>query len=164
MKEPQTHPFPPVYDQNAEILILGTFPSVKSRENAFYYGHPQNRFWKLLARLYGEETPDTIEEKTAFLLIHRIALWDVIRHCEIKGSADQSIAKAAANDIPALLKQTQIRNIYCNGKKAYELYQKFFKDTVEIHAFCLPSTSPANAAWTMEKLIPAWEIIRTNPS
>ena len=164
MKEPQIHPFPPVYDQNAEMLILGTFPSVKSRENAFYYGHPQNRFWKLLARLYGEKTPDTIEEKKAFLLIHRIALWDVIRHCEIEGSADQSIANAAANDIPALLKQTQIRNIYCNGKKAYELYQKFFKDTGEIHAFCLPSTSPANAAWTMEKLIPAWEIIRTNPS
>ncbi|MGM9566688.1 MAG: DNA-deoxyinosine glycosylase [Clostridia bacterium] len=162
MKEQQTHPFLPVYDHHAEILILGTFPSVKSRENAFYYGHPQNRFWKLLATLYAEETPQTIEEKTAFLLRHRIALWDVIRNCEIEGSADQSIAKAAANDIPALLKKTQIKNIYCNGKKAYELFQKFFKNTVKTDVFCLPSTSPANAAWTMEKLIPAWEIIKSD--
>ena len=160
MKEKQIHPFMPVYDRNAEILILGTFPSVKSRENKFYYGHPQNRFWKLLARIYQEETPKTIEEKTAFLRKHRIALWDVIRSCEIEGSADHTIEKASANDIPSLINETQIRIIYCNGKKAFELYRKFFKEPVDAEVRCLPSTSPANAAWTMEKLISAWEILK----
>lgn len=161
MKEQQTHPFQPIYDQNAEILILGTFPSVKSRENEFYYGHPQNRFWKLLAKLYGEETPQTIEEKITFLLRHHIALWDVIRSCKIEGSADQSIEKAMANDIPTLLRKTNIKHIYCNGKKAYELYQKFFKTESDTDVRCLPSTSPANAAWTLEKLISAWETIKS---
>lgn len=160
MKEKQTHPFPPVYDESAEILILGTFPSVKSRENDFYYGHPQNRFWKLLAILCDEEQPKTIEEKTALLLHHHIALWDVIHHCEIKGSADQSIEKAEANPIPNLLKETQIKTIYCNGKKAYELYQKFFKGKIDADVQYLPSTSPANATWSLEKLISAWKIIK----
>ena len=160
MKEKQSHPFMPIYDQKAEILILGTFPSVKSRENEFYYGHPQNRFWKLLARIYEEETPETIEEKTAFLRKHYIALWDVIRSCEIEGSADHTIEKASANDIPSLLKATNIQKIYCNGKKAFELYRKFFKDIVDAEVYCLPSTSPANAVWTMEKLIGEWKILK----
>lgn len=160
MKEQQIHPFLPVYDDKAEILILGTFPSVKSRENAFYYGHPQNRFWKLLAALYEEDAPQTIAEKKDFLLKHHIALWDVIQTCAIEGSADSSIEKAVANDIPQLIEKTNIKQIFCNGKKAFALYQKFFRDEIPLPCTCLPSTSPANAAWTMVKLVPAWEIIK----
>lgn len=197
-----THPFAPVYDESSEILILGTFPSVKSRENEFYYGHPQNRFWKVLAAVFANtaggsanatngcanktadysNTPDclklhtaTSKEKKQFLHEHHIALWDVIASCEITGSADASITNATPNDIANLVTKAPIRKICCNGTKAWELFQKYInlkKDTLletkadfkltaadnsQIEIVKLPSTSPANAAWTLEKLISVWK-------
>lgn len=152
-----SHPFTPVYDEHAEILILGTFPSVKSRENEFYYGHPQNRFWKVLAAVFEDEVPASIDEKIQFLHQHHIALWDVIATCEITGSADSSITNATPNDIAGLLTKAPIRKICCNGTKAFELYKKYVEPQTARTAVKLPSTSPANAAWTQEKLVPAWE-------
>lgn len=160
MKEKQIHPFEAIYDNHSEILILGTFPSVKSRENAFYYGHPQNRFWKLLAALYQAPCPQTIEEKILFLQAHHIALWDVIQSCEIKGSADSSIQNVIVNDISRLIAETNIKTIYCNGKKAKTLFDRYIARAHPLTAIDLPSTSPANAAWSMERLIEAWQIIR----
>lgn len=159
MKEKQIHPFEPIYDEASEILILGTFPSVKSRENAFYYGHPQNRFWKVLAALCNEDCPTTIEEKKGFLLRHRIALWDVVKSCEIKGSSDSSIQNVVANDISELCRETNIQAIYCNGKKAKALFDRYIGKEQQIEATVLPSTSPANAAWNLERLIEEWNII-----
>lgn len=153
------HPFVPVYDENSKILILGTFPSVKSRENQFYYGHPQNRFWKVLAEVFEDEVPSSIEEKINFLHQHHIALWDVIATCEITGSADATITNATPNDIATLLKKAPIRKICCNGTKSWELFQKYIQPGMEdkIPTVKLPSTSPANASWTLEKLVAAWE-------
>ena len=159
MKEKVTHPFAPVCGENAEVLILGTFPSVKSRENDFYYGHPRNRVWPLLAEIFQTDVPRTIEEKTLFLRQNRVALWDVVAACEIEGSADSSIAEAKANDIPELLRKTKINRIICNGKKAGELFDRHFPEIANggtIEVICCPSTSPANAAWTMEKLSLPW--------
>ena len=149
------HPFDPIYDENSKILILGSFPSVRSRADHFYYGHPQNRFWKLLSRLYDATLPQTIEEKKAFLSEHGIALWDVIASCEIENSSDQSIRNAVVNDLSEIFEKADIREIFVNGKAAYSLYRKYHKR----EASCLPSTSPANAAWTMERLIVAWSVI-----
>lgn len=155
-----THPFEPVFDKNSEILILGSFPSVKSRENSFYYGHAQNRFWKVTSSLYGCSVPVTISEKTDFLNAHKIALWDVIGSCSISKSSDSSIKDALPNDIPTLISETRINRIFLNGKTAYGLYLKFFSDLSEkIPSVCLPSTSPANAAWNTEKLTEAWSVI-----
>ncbi len=154
----EIHPFSPIYDEKAKILILGTFPSVKSRENEFYYGHPQNRFWKVLSAVFSDTLPETIPEKRDFLLKHRIALWDVIQSCNITGSADSSIKKAVPNDIPGLLEKTQIKKVFCNGKKAHGLYLQHFK-SISLPVKALPSTSPANAAWSLEKLIHAWKSI-----
>ena len=152
------HPFEPIFDSNSHILILGTFPSVKSREQNFYYGHPQNRFWKVLAAVFKTEIPETVQAKKAFLLKHNLALWDVISSCEITDSADSSIKNAAPNDIAKILNAADIQLIVCNGSKAFDLYQKFFADT-KVPVKKLPSTSPANAAWTLEKLTAAWAII-----
>ena len=149
------HPFAPVYDENSRILILGSFPSVRSREENFYYGHPQNRFWKLLARLYEAQLPQTVEEKKAFLKKRGIALWDVIASCEIKNSSDQSIRKAAVNDLREIFESADIQAVFVNGKAALRFYRKYHGK----EAFCLPSTSPANAAWTMEKLEKEWSVI-----
>ena len=120
-----THSFEPIYNEYSEILILGTLPSVKSRENNFYYGHKQNRFWKLLAKLCEEETPQTVEEKTAMLLRHHIAIWDVIQSCDIKGSSDSSIKNVTPTDLKQILDHCQIRQIYANGNKAGALYKKY---------------------------------------
>ncbi len=154
-----THTFEPVYDGNSEILVLGTFPSVKSRESAFYYGHPQNRFWKVLAGLTGEEVPGSIAEKKTLLLKHRIAIWDVIRSCDIEGSSDSSIRSVEANDIAGLLRVSRIREIYGNGDKACQLYNRFCREQTgkEIHR--LPSTSPANAAFSLGRLLECWSVI-----
>ena len=151
-----SHPFAPIYDENSRILILGSFPSVRSREENFYYGHPQNRFWKLLAKLYAAQIPQTVEEKKAFLLQRGIALWDVISSCEIENSSDQSIREAAVNDLSEIFENADIRAVFVNGKAAWRLYKKYHGNEV----LCLPSTSPANAAWTMEKLEQAWSVIR----
>jgi hypoxanthine-DNA glycosylase len=154
------HPFPPVYDVDSRVLILGSFPSVKSREGEFYYHHPQNRFWKVLSRILDEPLPLTIEEKKAVLLRNKVALWDVILSCEITGSSDSSIKKAEPNDIAGLLEQTKIREIYANGGTAYRLYSKYVKPITGRDALKLPSTSPANAACSLERLIEEWSCIR----
>lgn len=153
------HSFEPVYDKASEILILGTLPSVKSRENNFYYGHKQNRFWKVLATLLKEPVPDTIEEKKAMLLAHRIALWDVIQSCDIKGSSDSSIKNVQPTDIGMILEKTNITRIYANGNKAGQLYQRYQFPVTGRKATVLPSTSPANAAWSLERLCEAWQVI-----
>lgn len=153
------HSFEPVYDKDSEILILGTLPSVKSRENNFYYGHKQNRFWKVLATLLKEPVPDTIEEKKAMLLAHRIALWDVIQSCDIKGSSDSSIKNVQPTDIGMILEKTNITRIYANGNKAGQLYKRYQFPVTGIEATVLPSTSPANAAWSLDRLCEAWRVI-----
>lgn len=153
------HEFGPIYDKNSKILILGSFPSVKSREIQFYYGHPQNRFWKLLALLYDTEVPESIPQKKQFLLEHQIALWDVIESCDITGSSDSSIKNAVPNDITGILKEASIANIYANGKTAEKLYRKYLENVTGMPVCGLPSTSPANAAFSMEKLAKEWKII-----
>lgn len=153
------HPIPPVYDENSKILILGSFPSVKSREANFFYGHPQNRFWRVLAALFSERTPVSIGEKREFLLSHKIAVWDVIASCDIEGSSDSSIKSVIANDITPILKSANIEAIFVNGRTAEKYYNKYTKDVVCREAICLPSTSPANASYSLEKLTREWGII-----
>lgn len=153
------HPIPPVYDEHSEILILGSFPSVRSREAAFFYGHPQNRFWPLIARLCGEETPTSIEEKRELLLAHHIALWDSIYSCDIVGSSDSSIRNAVPTDLRPILAAAPIRQIYCNGQTSARTFARYQEKTLGRSAVTLPSTSPANAAWTLDKLAEAWKII-----
>ena len=155
-----THPFSPVYDSFSEILILGSLPSVKSRENSFYYGHPQNRFWRVLAAIYGTEVPNTTEEKTSLLLTNHIALWDVIQSCDIRGSSDSSIRNVCPTDLQLILRHARIRMICANGKTAASLYQKYQASTAGMNITALPSTSPANAGWTFERLCEAWRIIK----
>ena len=154
-----THTFEPVFDKKSKVLILGSFPSVKSRENNFYYGHPQNRFWKVLARIFEVDVPQTIEDKKAFLLAHGIAVWDVIESCTIVGSSDTSIKDVVVNDFSKLLKNSSVEKIYVNGAKAYELYHRYAENETGIKAIKLPSTSPANAAWSLEKLCEVWRQI-----
>ena len=159
MDMPVLHNIPPVFDENSRILILGSFPSVKSRKGEFFYHHPQNRFWRVLAAVSGEETPGTIPEKRAFLLEHGIALWDVIASCEITGSSDASIKNAVPNDLRRILKQADIRQIFTNGQTAHRLYQKYLAGETRLPEIALPSTSPANAAWSLERLTEAWRAI-----
>ena len=153
------HPIKPLYDNNSEILILGSFPSVKSREQMFFYGHQQNRFWKVTAAVFGDEVPQTIEEKKVFLLKNRVALWDVIASCEISGSSDSSIKNVTPNNLSQIIDKGKIKRIFVNGKTAEKYYNKYTRDKIGMEAVCLPSTSPANAAWNMEKLIKAWSVI-----
>ncbi len=153
------HPFPPLFDENSKILILGSFPSVKSREQMFFYGHPQNRFWRVVAQVLKSEVPQTVEEKRAFLLRNGIALWDVIASCSITGSSDASIKNVVANDLTPILNGASIRQIFVNGKTAEKYYNKYTKPRTRRAAICLPSTSPANAAWTVERLAAAWSVI-----
>jgi hypoxanthine-DNA glycosylase len=155
------HTFAPVYNENSKILILGTFPSVKSRENNFYYGHPQNRFWKIIAALTQSELPVTIEEKKQLLLKNRIAIWDVIQSCSITGSGDASIRDVVPNDLSGILENTKIEKIYANGNKAYELYMKYSYRQTGMDIEKLPSTSPANAAYSLEKLLEKWKVLQT---
>jgi double-stranded uracil-DNA glycosylase len=150
------HPFAPVADAWAAVLVLGSFPSVKSRENAFYYGHPQNRFWRVLASLFEESVPQSVEEKIAFLHRNRIALWDVVAVCDITGSADSELNPLAYNDVAFLVKNTQIRRIFANGQTAGKLYRKHLEPLTGMPVYILPSTSPANAAWSLERLVAAW--------
>ncbi len=154
------HPIDPVFDGKSRILILGSFPSVKSREAMFFYGHPQNRFWKVTAAVFKEEVPRTVKEKRDFLLRNRIALWDVIGECEITGSSDASIRNAKANDLSRILDQAKIDRIYVNGKTAEKMYRKHTENRIGRKCIALPSTSPANAAWSLDMLIDAWNIIR----
>lgn len=154
------HPIPPVYDRDSGILILGSFPSVKSREQQFFYGHKQNRFWRVLAQVLECSVPDGIQEKRDMLLSHHIAVWDVIASCDITGSADSSIRNVVPNDLSPILTCADIQAIYTNGGKAHELYQKYMYPATGIQAHPLPSTSPANAAYSMERLVEAWSVVR----
>jgi len=149
------HPFDPVFDSESKILILGTFPSVKSRENGFYYGHPQNRFWKVISALCMSEVPITIAAKKQLLLSHKIALWDVLRSCEIVGSSDASITDAVPNDISTLITHSKITLICFNGKKAEVLFRSF-SPNLGIDMITLPSTSAANAIVSLETLVKRW--------
>ena len=155
-KQRLLHPFPPLYDERSRILILGSFPSVKSREQNFFYGHPQIRFWKVMAAVLDCETPRDIPAKRDMLLRHGIALWDSIGSCEIRGSSDASIDKAAPNDLSPIFRTAGIRQVFCNGKKSHEMYRKFQEKELGRSAVCLPSTSPANAAWSIERLTEEW--------
>ena len=154
-----THPIEPIYDKNSKVLILGSFPSVKSREQGFFYGHPQNRFWRVVATVCGATVPVTVEEKKAFLLNNNIAVWDVIQSCDIAGSSDSSIKNVVANDLRIILDNANIEKIFVNGKTAEQYYKKYIQKQIGKEAICLPSTSPANAAWNLERLEEAWKVI-----
>ena len=157
--ETHTHEFAPVYDAHSRVLILGTFPSVKSREQQFYYGHPQNRFWKVLAALTESPVPSTIEEKKRLLLQHHHAVWDVIQRCDIIGSSDTSIKNVVPADIPLVLAKSRIHTICGNGAKACELYDRYILPKTRMPIVKLPSTSPANASCSLEKLIESWSAL-----
>ena len=156
----QVHPIPPVFDADSTVLVLGSFPSVKSRESGFFYGHAQNRFWRVTAAVFGCPVPVTIPEKRAFLLQNHVALWDVIASCDIDGSSDASIKNVRPNDLAPLLAASKITHIFTNGATADALYTRWQFRATGIPAVRLPSTSPANAAWSLDRLIDAWRVIR----
>ncbi len=170
----ESYPFSPVYDKESKVLILGTFPSVKSREQNFYYGHPQNRFWKVLSRVLECDVPSTIEEKKKMLLEHHIAIWDVIKECEIKGSADSSIKNYTFNDMTKITDCAKIKSVLLNGRAAQKFYEESQKsklmpsgactepvsNVADIDTIYLPSTSPANAAWNLDRLYEEWKVIK----
>ncbi len=153
------HPIFPVYDEHSRILILGSFPSVRSREVGFFYGHPRNRFWPLLAALFQESIPDSTEEKIDFLLTHHIALWDVVASCDIHGSADSTLKNAIPNDLSVILRIANIRQIFVNGKTAAHYYSRLIEPITGMSAITLPSTSPANASCHFDELMVKWHII-----
>ena len=159
MRQQVEHPFGPLFNENSRVLILGSFPSVKSREQQFFYGHPQNRFWKVVAALFHREVPENIPEKRALILENGLALWDSIAGCVITGSSDASIRDVRANDLSVILDHSPIRRIYCNGKTSWQYYEKLIRPQTGREAGCLPSTSPANAQWTLDRLIEAWSVI-----
>jgi len=152
------HELPPIFSRQSRILILGSFPSVKSREISFYYGHKMNRFWKVLSILLNEKLPENNSERKALVLNHKIALWDVVQSCEINGSSDSSIRNVKANEISRITSFANIALIVCNGSKAYDLFNKFINDAGP-KVIKLPSTSPANAAWSLDKLVEAYRVI-----
>lgn len=154
------HEIPPIYDENSRILILGSFPSVKSRESQFFYGHPQNRFWKVLAEIFGEEIPVSVGEKKKLLLDNHVAVWDVIASCTIEGSSDSSIKDVLPNDLSCILNAADIRQIYCNGGTSYRLFCKYCEPVLKRAAVKLPSTSPANASYRLERLVEEWKQIK----
>lgn len=151
------HEIEPYFNKDSEILILGSFPSVKSREAAFYYAHPQNRFWRLLAELFSSAVPENKEQKENLLAANKVALWDVIQSCDISGSSDASIKNAVVNDIPYILTNSSIGKIITNGQTAYRLYNKYLLDAASIPAVSAPSTSPANASYSFERLVAEWK-------
>lgn len=151
-----THSFAPVFDENSRILILGSLPSVKSREEGFYYGHPRNRFWRVMAEITGEELPQGIEEKKVMLWKHGIAIWDVIASCDIIGSSDSSIRNVEPVDIIRIMEKCRIEGIFTNGRTAGKLYRKYLQPVTGMVGVELPSTSPANASWSLERLVKEW--------
>lgn len=153
------HSIEPVFDAESRVLILGTMPSPKSREVQFYYGHPQNRFWRVLAAVLGEEVPRSVPEKEAMLLRHRIALWDVLAECEITGASDSSIRNPVANDLSVILGHAPVQAVFTTGATAWKLYTRLQKPHTGIEAVRLPSTSPANCAVKMEALTDAYKAI-----
>ena len=161
MPSPQRiiHPIPPLFDAQCRVLILGSFPSVKSREAMFFYGHPQNRFWSLLARLFGEPIPTSVGDKKRLALTHHIALWDSIRACTVTGSSDSSIRDVEPNDLSVILDNSRVEAIFCNGALSHRMYKKYIEPVTGIRAIGLPSTSPANAAYSMDRLAAAWQTV-----
>ena len=153
------HGFGPVFDARSRVLILGSFPSVKSREVGFYYGHPQNRFWRVLGRILNDPAPDGIEERKAYLSRHGVALWDSVVSCEITGSADASIRDPEPADLSLILSVSPVRAVFCNGALSRSLLQKNQTLPDDLPVFRLPSTSPANAAWSLEQLAEEWKIV-----
>lgn len=158
------HTIDPVYNEYSEVLILGSFPSVKSREQQFFYGHKQNRFWRVLAQVLECGIPEDIAQKKSMLLSHHIAVWDVIASCEITGSSDASIRDVQPNDLSRILSCADIGAIYTNGNKAYQLYQEYIYPVNGREAYLLPSTSPANAGYSLDRLVSAWKVIRESLS
>ena len=154
-----THEFPALYDRDSRVLLLGSIPSPKSREQGFYYGHPQNRFWKVLAAVLGESVPETIPQKKAMLKKHHIALWDVLESCTIVGASDTSIEDVVPNKISKLVQATHVERIFCTGATAHKLFQKYCAQDAGMDAEKLPSTSPANCAVSFEKLVEAYRKI-----
>ena len=152
----QVHNIPPLYDADSKILVLGSFPSIKSREAQFFYGHPQNRYWKVMPTLLGEPWPETVEEKAAMMYRHHIAMWDVIGSCSIAGSADTSIKDVVPNDLSVILQTAEIRAIFTNGAKSTDLYRKHLYPVTGVPSIKVPSTSPANAAFSLERLCTEW--------
>lgn len=159
--EREIHPIPPLWNEESRILILGSFPSVKSREGRFFYHHPRNRFWAVMARVLECPVPETVEEKKEMLLAHRTALWDVAASCSIHGSSDSSIRDVVPNDLGEILEHANINQIFTNGTTAFRLYRKYTESITGRPAICLPSTSPANAAWSLQRLEGEWSRIRT---
>lgn len=153
------HLIEPIYDKDSKILILGSFPSVKSREANFFYHHPQNRFWRVLAAVYQDTVPEEITDKKAFLKRHQIALWDVIASCNIKGSSDSSISDVEVNDLNMIIANSSVKHIYTNGNLADKLYHRYFDAIIDLPVTKLPSTSPANAAYSLDKLLIYWRVI-----
>lgn len=153
------HTAAPIFNENSRTLVLGTFPSPKSRQVKFFYGHPQNRFWRVIAAVTGNNTPETVEEKTAMLLENKIALWDVIASCNVTGADDASITNVTVNDLSKILHTARIERIYTNGGKAHQLYRKHLLSQTGIEDIVLPSTSPANARWSLEMLVSKWHEI-----
>ena len=154
-----SHPFDPVFDSHSRVLILGSFPSVRSREEGFYYGHPQNRFWRVIAAVCHEPLPENVDQKKRLLLAHGIALWDAAASCDIEGSRDSSIRHAVPTALTKILSAADIRSICCNGQTAGKLYQRLQQPLTGIGAVILPSTSPLNAAWSTDRLTMAWKAV-----
>ena len=155
-----SHPIPPLYRKDSRILILGSFPSVKSREGMFFYHHPQNRFWKVISSVFQRPLPVTVEDKKEMLLACRLAVWDVIKSCEITGSADSSIKNVIPNEISHILKVTEVNSIITNGNTAHQLYMKYIFPETMLEAVKLPSTSPANAGYSLDRLIEEWSYLK----
>ena len=153
------HPIPPLYDEHSRVLVLGSFPSIKSREAMFFYGHPQNRFWRLLALLCGEPEPKTVEEKKRLALSHGVAMWDSIHSCTIVGSSDSSVRDVVPNDLSVILENSRVEKIFCNGALSHRMYMKHIYPNTGIAAVKLPSTSPANAAFSLDRLAKCWKVI-----
>lgn len=156
---PQIHPIPPLFSADSRVLILGSFPSIKSREAMFFYGHPQNRFWRVLAALTDRPLPQTVEEKTELILSNHFALWDSIGRCTITGSSDSSIRDVVPNDLRVITKHAPIEHIFCNGVTSFKYFRRYHEPQLGRSAEVLPSTSPANAAWSLDRLIAAWRVI-----
>ena len=162
MLETVVHPLAPVFDAQSKILLLGTMPSPKSRETGFYYGHPQNQFWNVLAAVFACDVPRSIPEKLDFLHTRHIALWDVLYSCDIQGAEDASIRNPVVNDIRGLLSKAPIRQIFTTGKKAAALYMRYCYPDTQRSAIYLPSTSAANRGrFPLSKLVEEYSILRS---
>lgn len=153
------HNIPPLWAADSRVLVLGSFPSPKSREQKFFYGHPRNRFWPVLSAVFNEPVPQTVEQKKELALRHHIAMWDTIASCEIKGASDTSIKHPVPNDLKSIIDRSQIKAVFCTGTASYKYYVKLCEKDTGIPAVCLPSTSPANAAWSLERLTEAYRAI-----